>query len=94
MAWTAKSHFFDESSYKYGLYWLYFITFSWANTMLGAKGGYNEQVYRFIPTGNMNEARHNHTATRLLNGKVLITGGVQYGKNCHFKPRFKSGRII
>src|SRR5256885_14988032 len=29
----------------------------------------------FMPTGNMTTPRFFHTATRLLNGQVLITGG-------------------
>ena len=30
---------------------------------------------RWVPTGHLNEPRAGHTATRLLNGKVLVVGG-------------------
>jgi hypothetical protein len=36
---------------------------------------YDPSSNRWAPTGSMNQARSQHTATRLYNGQVLVTGG-------------------
>ena len=48
---------------------LFLLLFSYAITVSAQSPG------TFTPTGNMTTARSGHTATLLLNGKVLIAGG-------------------
>ncbi len=58
-------------------------------TLRGLSGGpdtvtatseiYDPAALKWIPTGSLNTARERHTATRLSDGKVLITGGVGTG---------------
>jgi hypothetical protein len=52
----------------------------------------------FIPTGSLNTARGNHTATLLNNGMVLIAGGITRltswppcGTNAVFRTNGKNG---
>ncbi len=36
---------------------------------------YNPATQTFLPTGDMQQARRNHSASRLVNGQVLVAGG-------------------
>ena len=42
---------------------------------------YDPVAGTFSPTGSLNTARHNHAATLLNNGQVLIAGGVDGSSN-------------
>lgn len=51
------------------LFWGLSIILSFAPLLRAQPGG-------FAATGNLHQARYSHTATRLANGRVLVTGGV------------------